>query len=294
MPTSKPTEKPTEKPTYKPVPHPTQKPTEKPTDKPTDKPTEKPTDKPVYKPTPKRTEKPTEKPVAHQTPKPTDEPTDKPTDEPFYSKGKGYDEYSKGKGNGKGYDDSSSKGKGKGYDNYSKGKGKGKGFGADSKGKGKGKGYDDYKSTPNPTDKPTDEPTIFCRDTVFYTYQLWDGPAVEANGTKVDIWHASADMGLQWPFVGTVRDAYNDEDVGFNVENHERVDNGNFWHSEGTYINLYGCSGYLAFSGFSQDATNSGHYVITGGTGAFLGAQGYIYEQFDVQTGTSYREINIH
>ncbi|KAL7560285.1 hypothetical protein ACA910_016585 [Epithemia clementina (nom. ined.)] len=62
------------------------------------------------------------------------------------------------------------------------------------------------------------------------------------------------------------------------------------WYGEGTYIDLYGCEGSFAFSGF-LDASGKGNYVIEGGTDQFLGAKGYIYEEFDKNTGYSFREI---
>ncbi|KAL7560287.1 hypothetical protein ACA910_016587 [Epithemia clementina (nom. ined.)] len=278
MPTAKPTAKPvtpapTSKPTAKPVtPAPTTKPTEKPTEKPvTPAPTSKPTAKPVTPaPTTKPTPFPTAKPV---TVSPTTKPTDgtaKPTQKPVYT-AHPTDSYSKGMGgHGEGKGKDFSKGK---YEREGKGNGKGKG---ESKGFGKGKGSSEESS---------------CLDNVYAAVQLWNGIVVEPNGDIKDISDATAQMGQLVSFVGGVYDQPEGYEVGYNIEECIRVDDRNFWHCQGTYINLYGCEGHLAFSGFYQDATMEGHMVITGGTGDFLGATGAIYEHFDANSGYTYRRI---
>ena len=110
--------------------------------------------------------------------------------------------------------------------------------------------------------------------------QSWDGPGLEANGTKVEYASAlSESLGVRLPYVGAVfSEDHPEREVSFSVELCERVDHAMHWHCEGTYINLYGCHGKLSFSGFHQDSDNSGHYAITGGTEDFLGAKGYIVE----------------
>lgn len=150
------------------------------------------------------------------------------------------------------------------------------------------------KPTAKPTEKPTPAPTVLCRDFTFHVHELWTGMAVEADGTKVKIADASEHIGLKWPFVGPVLDDNTKHEIGMAITHNERVDMGKTWHGEGTYIDLYGCEGKLAFSGFYQDMTKSGYYVITGGTGVFLGADGYIYEEYDDDTGIHYREISIN
>ena len=49
----------------------------------------------------------------------------------------------------------------------------------------------------------------------------------------------------------------------------------------------HACTGPYTDDGFV------GEYTITGGTGDFHGAKGYIYDQFDEETGYSVRQIYI-
>ncbi|KAL7556143.1 hypothetical protein ACA910_020479 [Epithemia clementina (nom. ined.)] len=275
-PSTKPTESPSQSPSLELTSYPTAKPvtpypkpaTPKPTAIPaTAYPTRKPTAMPVPKPTPYPTDKPvakpTNKPTPYLTSKPTPKPTEKPSAMPTY---KPAPEPSK-----KPTPIPTMK--------------------PTPKPTPKSEPYP--KPTDLPTSKPSPYPTYACRETVFYIYQKWHGTAVEPNGTQVDIADASKDIGVKWPFVGDVYDEDGDFVVGYSIEQKERLDNGSFWHGEGTFIDLYGCSGHLAFSGFYEDATDAGHYVITGGSHDFLGAEGYIYEEMR-DDGTKHRIIGVN
>ena len=129
----------------------------------------------------------------------------------------------------------------------------------------------------------------------FKIAQRWEGPGLEPDGTKVvDVSGLSGKMGVRLSFVDQVLDAYDrDQEVAFDVQLCERVNDDEYWHCEGTYINLYDCHGKLAFSGFHKGAGEDvGHYVITGGTGQFEGAKGSIKETAG-ENGYYLREIEI-
>ena len=83
------------------------------------------------------------------------------------------------------------------------------------------------------------------------------------------------------------------ESVGQNNELCTRVDKGDSWHCEGTLIDLYGCKGILAYAGVFQDSTYQGNLVITGGTGDFLGATGYVLDVYDDESGYAIRTIRL-
>ncbi|KAL7560289.1 hypothetical protein ACA910_016589 [Epithemia clementina (nom. ined.)] len=222
----------------------------------TSKPTSKPTASPTEKPTPSPTEKPTPSPTDKPTAKPTVKPTPKPTDVPTPVP----------KPTPK------------------------------PTAKPTAKPTDEPTATPTmtPTYKPTPQPTYFCRNFVFQVYQNWTvQQLVEADGTKVNLADASVYVGLQWPFVGSSYDDVTGDVVGLSVELSERVDVGETWHTEGTYLDLYGCGGCLTFSGYYKDSTSSGSYIITGGTDTFKGATGYIWEEFDASSGLKYRNIHV-
>ena len=92
-------------------------------------------------------------------------------------------------------------------------------------------------------------------------------------------------MGEVWPYVGALFDEPGGREVGFNVQSCMRVEDEGYWQCEGTYINPYGCEGQLSYSGPYTDATFTGTYVITGGTGDFLGATGSISGVLDAESG---------
>jgi hypothetical protein len=100
--------------------------------------------------------------------------------------------------------------------------------------------------------------------------------------------------GSLWPHVGYVYDADDHETVvGSNAELCTRLDDHKVWYCEGTYINLNGCQGQISYSGAFTDETSTGKYTITGGTGDFLGAKGYVWDTFDYKTLYSTRTIHV-
>ena len=92
-------------------------------------------------------------------------------------------------------------------------------------------------------------------------------------------------MGQRFPYVGAVFDEPEGHEVGFNVESCSRLEDSGYWHCAGTYIDLLGYEGLLAYSGSYSDTTSSGLFVITGGTGDFHGATGSVYAEFDTESG---------
>ncbi|KAL7580865.1 hypothetical protein ACA910_001134 [Epithemia clementina (nom. ined.)] len=243
---------------------------------PTKRETAEPTEKPTYKPTERETAEPTEKPTYKPTERETDEPTDKPVYRPYETyKPSPYPIYNKGKGKGGNYPPSpaSSKGKGKGKSGKNSPSTKGKRW---SKGKGSYEGHSQ------------------CRYRVLKVAQKWTGAVLEPDGTMVeDPAHASTLMGQQAAYVGSVYDRPGGYEVGWDLEDCTRLDDGNFWSCVGNYVDLYGCEGHLAFSGIYSDHTETSHMVITGGTGDFLGAIGSIYTEYDEYSGYSLVTITI-
>ena len=143
------------------------------------------------------------------------------------------------------------------------------------------------KPVAKPTSKPTEKPVApespsQCSG-IYKIAQRWQGPGLEPDGTKVDnVVDLSNRQGVRLPYAQEVyMEADRDQEVAFDVQLCERLNDGGYWHCAGTYINLFGCHGKLSFSGFHEDSEATGHYVITGGTGAFLGAKGDIYEEYD-------------
>ena len=123
--------------------------------------------------------------------------------------------------------------------------------------------------------------------------QYWNDPIVEPNGNIVtDAKYASSLMGQRWSFTGDVLDDQG-HTVGKAVETCSRLNKRDKWSCDGTMINLYGCHGLLTFTGPFSDLVLGGKYVITGGTGAFDGATGYISETFHYSDLYAYRTIVI-
>ncbi|KAL7564301.1 hypothetical protein ACA910_014361 [Epithemia clementina (nom. ined.)] len=159
-----------------------------------------------------------------------------------------------------------------------------------------------HKPTDKPTEKPVEtkptNPTLLCRNSEYEIVQLWTGPVLAADGEKVELSEANpyvpVGMGVQFPYVGNVYEEINGYEVGYSVEKCTRLDEDDIWLCEGTLINLYECSGHLAFSGIYSDVHRKGEYVITGGTGDHNGAVGVIYDEFDADTKYTMRKIKIH
>jgi hypothetical protein len=123
--------------------------------------------------------------------------------------------------------------------------------------------------------------------------QQWSNPILEADGTRVtDYDAASTHAGQTWAYTGTIYDpdAY---PVGSNFELCTRLNDGEYWMCQGTYVDLYGCHGQLAFSGPYTDELNTGKYAIIGGTGDFDGATGFIYGEFTHEGNFSHRTIYV-
>lgn len=123
--------------------------------------------------------------------------------------------------------------------------------------------------------------------TVTYTGH-WTAKVIEPNGSLVDAPVASTDAGQRWAYVG---DIYANDEMevvlGVNNELCTRLDKGNAWLCQGTLIAPFGCEGQLSFAGPFSDHNLEGEYTITGGTGAFQGATGYIASQFNYENGLS-------
>lgn len=118
---------------------------------------------------------------------------------------------------------------------------------------------------------------------------------IEADGTVVkDLEKASVNAGQTWSFAGAVHDKVGGETVGYNYELCTRINKGQMWICEGTYVNLYGCTGQLTWEGPYSDETFTGTYTITGGTGDFAGADGKILGEFTYEGNYSYRQIYVH
>lgn len=117
---------------------------------------------------------------------------------------------------------------------------------------------------------------------IFFYLQQWTNPIIEADGTTVDplTEPASIKAGQTWSFTGAVYSKIDGDKVGYNYELCTRLNDGDIWHCEGTYEDLYGCSGQLAFEGPYADGTLTGKFTIVGGTGDFEGAFGYIDDKF--------------
>lgn len=126
---------------------------------------------------------------------------------------------------------------------------------------------------------------------------MWTGPVITASGENVvptDGFSVPLGLGVRLPYVGSLYDVDGGYEVGYSAEMCTRLDTKDIWHCEGTLIDVYECKGQLAISGVYSDANMSGEYVITGGTGDYLGAKGVIYDTFDSYTGYTLRRIVIH
>jgi hypothetical protein len=124
--------------------------------------------------------------------------------------------------------------------------------------------------------------------------QEWTSKVIEPNGGYVEGSKASQEMGQQWAHVGHlykghsgVGDEY--EIVGTNTELCTRLDHANTWLCHGTYQNPFDddCHGQLTYAGPYSDELGGGVYTITGGTGVFQGATGYIEDKFSYETDYS-------
>lgn len=139
--------------------------------------------------------------------------------------------------------------------------------------------------------------------------QYWDGPIIEPNGTKIVDGPGSLKAGQTWSFTNHVYEFQKDDNyyykkehddshddavvVGSNAEHCIRLNDGDIWHCEGTYMNLYTCHGQLSFAGPFSDDSLVGKYTVTGGTGDFGGVTGYIVDEFSYDTHYSIRTIYI-
>lgn len=117
---------------------------------------------------------------------------------------------------------------------------------------------------------------------VIVVSQVWNDNYIEPDGTSVIPADASSAAGVISPHVGNVfaKDSTS-EVVGISFEMCTRLNDGMYWHCEGTHVDLVGCKGQLSFTGTYTDETSSGMLTITGGTGDFLGATGYIETVYD-------------
>ena len=110
----------------------------------------------------------------------------------------------------------------------------------------------------------------------------------------VSLKDASTNPGQTWAFTGPVQDKIGGSDVGSNYELCTRLNFGEIWICEGTYVDLYGCSGQLTWEGPYTDETFKGFYTITGGTGDFAGATGYIKGEFTSEGNYSFRNSYVN
>ena len=141
-----------------------------------------------------------------------------------------------------------------------------------------------------------------CRDVTRYLTQSWnDSPLIKADGTAVATSdYTSAGLGGLWSFKGPIYDVEGNR-VGVNYETSSPVDNeADIWMDVGYYI-LDGCDGILNFQGIYTDKGTipglgqyEAEFVITGGTGDFLGAVGSITTVYDAEANVSERIVTIY
>eukprot|EP00985_Skeletonema_marinoi_P031227 scaffold37057_cov146-Skeletonema_marinoi.AAC.3 len=114
------------------------------------------------------------------------------------------------------------------------------------------------------------------------TYDHWiffTTPLIAPNGSATDF--ASALPGTRWPYSGNFYDAPDAtaaKALGYDTDlcTYLSADAPQMWQCTGTYIDSFGCSGYLTFSGFFNISAASGVFTVLGGTGDFVGAAGHI------------------
>jgi hypothetical protein len=124
--------------------------------------------------------------------------------------------------------------------------------------------------------------------------QLWTENAIEPDGTSVAAADASVDAGQVWPFAGNIYALDSTDVIGGNFEMCTRLNSGEFWRCEGTYVlDTMDCKGHLSFAGPYTDETFTGFFTITGGTGDFLGATGHVESNYNEVTLNSDRKIVI-
>ena len=150
-------------------------------------------------------------------------------------------------------------------------------------------------STHKPTHRPTPESTTpkesaKCLGKMFATAQLWNGTLIAPDGSIVDY---SLLAGARFPYVDHVYNEPGGIEVGFSTELCVRLNDNDYWLCEGIIMDLYECVGRLAFSGYFRDEGLASHYAITGGTGDFAGATGFMYDEFDKESGYYLRKIHI-
>jgi hypothetical protein len=123
--------------------------------------------------------------------------------------------------------------------------------------------------------------------------QEWTSKVIEPNGEYQEAAKASQDAGQLWAHVGYLYDGHSGvgddyKVVGSNMELCTRLDHANVWLCHGTYVSPFGdCDGQLTYSGPYSDEVGEGKYTITGGTGVFQGATGYIEDKFSYKTDYS-------
>mmetsp|Transcript_15574 Transcript_15574/g.20287 ORF Transcript_15574/g.20287 Transcript_15574/m.20287 type:complete len:157 (-) Transcript_15574:255-725(-) len=120
-----------------------------------------------------------------------------------------------------------------------------------------------------------------CRFTTLTTAANWTNFfQIEPDGTQLPADQGTSLPGVQWPFAGLQYEATDFVSrAGRSAEMCTRLDL-NYWICEGSYINLYNCTGILTFEGLYDESNRTGVYTITGGTFDFEDAVGEITDVF--------------
>jgi len=120
------------------------------------------------------------------------------------------------------------------------------------------------------------------------TYYLdWTLPLITREGDLVSNAATDASSGERWPFADFMYDKpVGGNAVAFNAELCTRLNDDDLWLCSGTMKDFTWREGQITYEGIYED-DEGGLFTITGGTGAFECASGYISDTFDSTLGSS-------